>query len=134
MHCIRTTFSAILALVLLLAVAGTVVLNMSSDPPVDPAWELGGDTDIPPGAVTVRFTGTTTLLFSDGETSWMVDGWFSRPGLLDLAWGRIAPDLDAIAGGLAANEATELAAVIPTRQSATKSRHSCSSAAPFSPD
>ena len=34
------------------------------------------------GAVTVRFSGTATLVFSDGETRWMTDGWFSRPGPL----------------------------------------------------
>jgi L-ascorbate metabolism protein UlaG (beta-lactamase superfamily) len=61
----------------------------------------------------VRFTGTSTLLFSDGATHWMVDGWFSRPGPLRLVLGKIAPDLSAIERGLAANEVTELAAVFP---------------------
>ena len=50
--------------------------------PVDPAWQVDGSGPVPVGAVTVRFTGTSTLLFSDGETHWMVDGWFSRPGPL----------------------------------------------------
>jgi L-ascorbate metabolism protein UlaG (beta-lactamase superfamily) len=81
--------------------------------PVDPGWALTGDSDIPPGAVTVRFTGTSTLLFSDGETRWMVDGWFSRPGPLRLLLGKIGPDLAAIDAGLAANEVTTLAAVFP---------------------
>ena len=80
-------------------------------PPVDPAWALDGSREIPAGAVTVRFTGTSTLLFSDGETSWMVDGWFSRPGPLSLLFGKIAPDPEAIEQGLAANEVTQLAAV-----------------------
>jgi L-ascorbate metabolism protein UlaG (beta-lactamase superfamily) len=68
---------------------------------------------IPDGAVTVRFSGTSTLLFSDGETRWMVDGWFSRPGPLRLLLGKIGPDLQAIDRGLAANEVLELDAVLP---------------------
>ena len=63
------------------AVLGAYALRVYSDPPVDPEWALEGSDGIPEGAVTVRFTGTATLLFSDGETHWMTDGWFSRPGL-----------------------------------------------------
>jgi L-ascorbate metabolism protein UlaG (beta-lactamase superfamily) len=99
---------ALLAVGLLLVYA----LNTYEPVPVDPAWEVdsgvGGE-----GAVTVRFTGTSTLLFDDGETAWMVDGWFSRPGPLRLALGKIGPDLEAIERGLAANGVGELAAVIP---------------------
>jgi L-ascorbate metabolism protein UlaG (beta-lactamase superfamily) len=102
---------AIVALVLggLLAYA----LLVYKPVPVDPDWAISGDADIPPDAVTVRFTGTSTLLFSDGETQWMVDGWFSRPGPLRLLFGEIGPDLAAIDEGLAANEVTTLAAVFP---------------------
>ncbi len=89
------------------------LLNRYEAPPVDPVWAIAGDTDIPLEAVTVRFTGTSTLLFSDGTTAWMVDGWFSRPSPLALLLGTIEPDLDAIAAGLAANEVDHLAAVIP---------------------
>jgi L-ascorbate metabolism protein UlaG (beta-lactamase superfamily) len=88
-------------------------LTVYSPLPVDPAWELSADARPEAGAVTVRFTGTSTLLFDDGETAWMVDGWFSRPGPLRLALADIAPDLEAIEHGLAANEVTTLAAVIP---------------------
>ncbi len=79
--------------------------------PVDPAWQVSADADLPPGAVTVRFTGTSTLLFSDGETRWLVDGWFSRFGPLRLALGKIAPDSAAIDRGLSANGITTLDAV-----------------------
>src|SRR5262245_59420780 len=37
------------------------------------------------GAVRVTFLGTATLLFDDGETQLMTDGFFSRPPLLQLA-------------------------------------------------
>jgi L-ascorbate metabolism protein UlaG (beta-lactamase superfamily) len=43
----------------------------------------------------------------------MVDGWFSRPGPFALLYGTVAPDLEAIERGLAANEVDTLAAVFP---------------------
>jgi L-ascorbate metabolism protein UlaG (beta-lactamase superfamily) len=81
--------------------------------PVDPAWAIPGSATIPDNAVTVRFTGTSTLLVSDGETDWMVDGWFTRIRPLALALGEIEPDVDAIEHGLLRNEVDTLAVVIP---------------------
>jgi L-ascorbate metabolism protein UlaG (beta-lactamase superfamily) len=83
------------------------------EPAVDPAWAVSGSAQIPEGSLTVRFTGTSTLLFSDAETSWMVDGWFTRPGPLELVLGTIEPDLAAIDFGLARNHVDRLAVVIP---------------------
>lgn len=101
--------------VVLLAAAGTAWFLLTSyvDAPVDPAWAIEGSTSIPDGAVTVRYTGTSTLVFSDGETVLILDGWFSRPGPLAVALGEIGPDLDAIERGLARNEVTRADAVLP---------------------
>jgi len=114
---LRSSGSALLrVLLLLLALAGVFLayaLSVYDEPPVDPAWAMRGSEHIPDGAVTVRFSGTATLLFSDGETQWMTDGWFSRPGPLRLLAGKIGPDLQAIEAGLAANKITQLAAVLP---------------------
>lgn len=96
----------------LLALTGAYLFSYP-DPPVDPAWAIPAATEIPPDAVTVRFTGTSTLLFDDGETAWMVDGWFTRPSIWALAAGRIAPDPEAVTQGLARNGVKRLAAVIP---------------------
>ena len=112
----RLIKSLLIILGLILACAALLVayaLNAYKPVPVDPAWEVVAAQKPPVNAVTVRFTGTSTLLFSDGKTAWMVDGWFSRPGVLTLARGKIGPDLDAITRGLAANEVESLAAVIP---------------------
>lgn len=104
--------SFVLVLVFLVSGLGLAwLLLFYTAPPVNPDWALEASQEIPEGAVTVRFTGTSTLLFSDGETSWMVDGWFSRPGPFSLLFGEVAPDPDAIERGLAANEVTRLAAV-----------------------
>lgn len=91
----------------------SLFLRSYTSPAVDPAWRVEGANGIPQSAVTVRYTGTSTLLFSDGETSWMIDGWFSRPGLIELLFGEIEPDLEAIEYGLAQNEVDQLAVVIP---------------------
>jgi len=88
-------------------------LNSYSPLPVDAAWQQLPEVGSAEPRLSVRFTGTTTMLISDGETDWMIDGWFSRPGPLQLAFGKIAPDMDAITFGLAANEVDALAAVIP---------------------
>ncbi|MEM9174233.1 MAG: MBL fold metallo-hydrolase [Myxococcota bacterium] len=113
----RTLLSTVgmlsVAAMLVFFAAAAYFLNTYEAPPVDPAWALPGSETVPPGAVHVRFTGTSTLLFSDGTTDWMVDGWFSRPGPLSLLFGEIEPDLAAIDAGLAANEVERLAVVIP---------------------
>ncbi|MEM1155171.1 MAG: hypothetical protein AAGI44_13620 [Pseudomonadota bacterium] len=71
------------------------LLLFYKSPPVDASWAVQGSPVAASNAVTVRFTGTSTLLFSDGQTQWMVDGWFSRPGPYALLYGEIAPDLQA---------------------------------------
>ena len=63
--------------------------------------------------VSVRFMGNTNLLFSDGDTNILIDGWFSRPSLLSLAVGRIEPDLTAITDAFEKGKIGKLAAVIP---------------------
>jgi L-ascorbate metabolism protein UlaG (beta-lactamase superfamily) len=100
---------------LLAIVLGAVafLLTTYQRAPVDPEWALSPSNNIPEGAITVRYTGTATLVFSDGETTWMTDGWFSRPKPLRVLFGKIEPDLDAITKGLERNEVTNLAAVFP---------------------
>jgi L-ascorbate metabolism protein UlaG (beta-lactamase superfamily) len=110
----RALSFAVLTLVAVLAIvlaAAVYLLNTYQAAPVDPDWAVAGTTDLPDGAVTVRFTGTSTLVFSDGETTFMTDGWFSRPGPLQVLFGGIEPDREAITKGLARNQVTELAAV-----------------------
>lgn len=64
-------------------------------------------------AIQVRFAGVATLLFDDGQTAWMTDGFFSRPSLTRAAFMRIAPDRAAIDAGLKSLGVTRLAAVVP---------------------
>ena len=46
----------------------------------------------PPSRVVAQFLGTTTLLFGDGTTSIMSDGFFTRPSIWQMLTDKIAPD------------------------------------------
>jgi len=64
------------------------------------------------GEPRVRFLGVSTVLVEDGRTALLVDGFFSRPGLLQVLLGKLSPDPDAIAHGLALGEIERLDAVL----------------------
>jgi L-ascorbate metabolism protein UlaG (beta-lactamase superfamily) len=107
-----------LGLLVVLAAAGAWLVHRLNDrPSLAPHAGLflaGGGEPGPEGAhVAVTFLGVTTLLISDGETSLMTDGFFSRPGAIATLLGRIAPNQDAIARSLERAGVRELAAVIP---------------------
>ncbi len=64
-------------------------------------------------AVTVTWLGVTTLLFDDGETRLLTDGFFSRPGVFDLLLDRpVSPDAAGIDRALAVAKISRLAAVM----------------------
>jgi len=71
--------ATLFAVVVLFLAAAWGYLFGYPPPPVDPAWEVEAADSIPEGSVVVRYAGTSTLLFYDGETAFMLDGWFSRP-------------------------------------------------------
>lgn len=52
------------------------------------------------GAFSVTFFGVSSLLFHDGRTGVMTDGFFSRPSLTRVALGTIAPNNARISAGL----------------------------------
>jgi L-ascorbate metabolism protein UlaG (beta-lactamase superfamily) len=67
-----------------------------------------------PGSVRVTWLGVSTLLFDDGATKILIDGFFSRPDVLDLLGDRpIEPDLEAIDVALATWGIDEVAAIVP---------------------
>ena len=53
-----------------------------------------------PGSLRVAFAGTSTLHFSTDEASILIDGFFTRPSLVRVSTGKIAPDPEAIERGL----------------------------------
>lgn len=87
---------------LLLIISGLAIALMASafyilNSPSEPFVGLENQLKIPPPPakseqLTATFVGTSTLLFSDGESSIMIDGFFSRPPINTLLWGTIQPD------------------------------------------
>lgn len=76
--------------------------------------ELMTDEPTEAGTVTVTWLGVTTLLFDDGETQVLIDGFFSRPGILDVLFLRpIVSDAANINYALDEFRMRRLAAVIP---------------------
>jgi L-ascorbate metabolism protein UlaG (beta-lactamase superfamily) len=67
----------------------------------------------PDAAVAVTWLGVSTLLIDDGTTAIMTDGFFSRPGLLEVAIGRIKPSESRIDYCLNRAKVNRLAAVLP---------------------
>lgn len=70
------------------------------------------------GPFSVTFLGVSSLLFQDGTSALLTDGFFSRPSLLTVGLRRLTPDMGRIEAalartGLTGPEATPLAAVLP---------------------
>ncbi|MDH3337325.1 MAG: MBL fold metallo-hydrolase [Gammaproteobacteria bacterium] len=65
-------------------------------------------------AVTVTWLGVTTLLFDDGETQILIDGFFSRPSIFEILFGRgVESDAATINYVLDEYRMRRLAALIP---------------------
>ena len=63
--------------------------------------------------ITLTWLGVSTLLVDDGATAFLTDGFFSRPGLLDVGLRKLAPSTTRIDEALARAGIDRLAAVIP---------------------
>src|SRR5262245_17454721 len=53
-----------------------------------------------PNALRVMFLGVSTVLFDDGATQFMTDAFFSRPDMVAVGFGKIAPNLVQISSAL----------------------------------
>ena len=60
----------------------------------------------------IRYFGATTIQIDDGNTALMIDGFFSRPGLAQVLFGEISPDIDRINYAFAKGDVGNLAAVL----------------------
>jgi L-ascorbate metabolism protein UlaG (beta-lactamase superfamily) len=80
----------------------------------DTGWELARAASEPGEAVTATWLGVSTVLFDDGETQILIDGFFSRISLLDgLPLRRVTSDIATINYALARYRMNRLAAIIP---------------------
>jgi L-ascorbate metabolism protein UlaG (beta-lactamase superfamily) len=67
----------------------------------------------PCAPLSVTFLGVATLLLDDGSSALMTDGYFSRPGLAQVAAGKVSPSASRVDECLARTQVSRLAAVIP---------------------
>jgi L-ascorbate metabolism protein UlaG (beta-lactamase superfamily) len=105
--------AALLLALLVAALLAWVLTQAQRHPPLPTdaaAWMPAAPAG--PG-LRVRFVGVSTLLFDDGETAWMSDGFFSRPPKLTMAFGKVEPNRPEIDKALARLGVRRLAAVVP---------------------
>jgi len=104
--------TAFLAIVLLIVIA---VLSWwwSDRPSLDRYHDLLLPSAESGDRLTLRYFGVTTLVIDDGETTLVIDGFFSRPPLRRVVFGRIEPDRERIRQALKEAGVTTVAAVIP---------------------
>ena len=109
----RAAKAVLAALAVPIALAAAfLVIQSHRRPPIAPYAVLGPAPLQGGGEIRVRFAGVTTLLFDDGETAFMTDGFFSRPRLTSVLFSRVEPDERAIDAGLASLGVRCLAAVV----------------------
>jgi L-ascorbate metabolism protein UlaG (beta-lactamase superfamily) len=112
MKIVKIVFRLLGALIILVLAALTYLLNTHED--LEPYRSYFVEAaPIKPGSVRMQFMGNTNLLFSDGSTTILIDGWYTRPGLMDLAIGKVEPDLNAISDGLERGRVGRVDAIIP---------------------
>ena len=76
-------------------------------------WPLAETTAEPGESVTITWLGVTTLLIDDNETQLLIDGFFSRFGVLDYLFREISTDIANVNYVLAEFHIDRLAAIIP---------------------
>lgn len=77
--------SAIITASLLVLLAALLVVLWHDRPSLsDIDWHTYPDYESRPNAVTVTWLGVATLLFDDGDTQILIDGFFSRPSVADI--------------------------------------------------
>jgi L-ascorbate metabolism protein UlaG (beta-lactamase superfamily) len=110
MRALRAAALATLGLVVVAAAGAWWVVNDRSDPA---DWALEPAPPVADARVSVTFLGVATLLFDDGRSAVLTDGFFTRPGALDVLLGRpVAPDAARIDAGLARAGIERLGAVV----------------------
>lgn len=76
-------------------------------------WPLATATPDSGEAVTVTWLGVSTLLFDDNDTQILIDGFFTRLGIADYLFRRVATDIANVNYAMAEYRINRLAAIIP---------------------
>ena len=100
----------------LIVVASLLIALLWNDRPLLSAieWPPYPEYESRADAVTVTWLGVTTLLFDDGDTQILIDGFFSRPSIADIVFGaKVQSNAAQINYVLDEYQMRRLAAVIP---------------------
>lgn len=109
----RFLICAGLVLLALLLAAGLITLQWQRRPSLEAYQSLELPAAPPNSPIRVRFAGVSTLVFDDGDTAWMTDGFFSRPAIGRVALSTIGPDDAVIDHELKRLGVAKLTAVVP---------------------
>jgi L-ascorbate metabolism protein UlaG (beta-lactamase superfamily) len=71
------------------------------------------ETSLEPNELSVQFLGNTNLLFSDGETHILTDGFFSRPSAYAVLNGKVSPNREVVIEDLKNAHIDQIDALIP---------------------
>lgn len=79
---------AVISVVVIIAIGAVIIALLLNDRPDLDAidWQPLNDPEPRPDAVTATWFGVATVLFDDGDTQILIDGFFSRPSLADLVF------------------------------------------------
>lgn len=96
----------------LLILGGWLYWGISHHPEISDYAKLAPPPPPSPPRLRATFLGVSTILFEDGETAILTDGFFTRPNPKELLLGKIAPNPEVVSQSLARAGITKLAAVI----------------------
>ncbi len=99
-------------LALLMLGAGWLAWQLNSRPSIDRYAAIAMPAAADDAGLRVTFLGVSTMLLRDSSAAILIDGFFTRPGMLPTATGRIGPDLARIDAALAKAGIKKLDAVI----------------------
>ena len=103
-----------ITLVAALPLIAALVIWVSSRPDMREIGIAYANAALPSDKLTVKWLGVATLLFDDGKTQIMTDGFVSRPSAIDLLFKRpISPDIKAITRAIGDHDISRLAAIMP---------------------
>lgn len=102
-----------LSLPILIFLLFIILFNVRPKPEALQQYLVKGEDIIQANELTVQFLGNTNLLFSDGETSILTDGFFTRPSGIKVVFGKVAPNEKVVQQCLAKANIKNLDAVIP---------------------
>jgi len=103
----------LLSLPILLIIVFITLFNIRPEPDQLKSYLIDAPGSLNEGELTVQFLGNTNLVFSDGITTIMTDGFFTRPAFHKMLWGKVEPKQRIVQECLEKAGINQLDAVIP---------------------